>query len=58
MKDNIAGDNKIIFKVKLMAKGFIQEIGVDYNKVFLTVAKFAIMRLVCALIAIFSLAIN
>ncbi|OAE34616.1 hypothetical protein AXG93_167s1270 [Marchantia polymorpha subsp. ruderalis] len=55
LKDNPGGDEARIFKAKLVAKGFIQEKCVDYNKVFSPVAKYATIRLVCALAVIFDL---
>lgn len=41
-----------------MARGFTHENGVDYNKVFLPIAKYATIRLVCALAATFSLVMD
>lgn len=55
VKDNPAGDHARIFKAKLVARGFTKEKGVDYNKVFSPVTKYATIRLVCKLAAIFSL---
>lgn len=45
-------------KATRVARGFTQEKGVDYNKVFSPVAKFATICLVCALAAIFDLVMD
>lgn len=55
LKDNPARDDTRSFKARLVAIGFTREKGVDYNKVFSPIAKYATMRLVCALAAIFGL---
>ena len=41
-----------------MAKGFTQEKGVDYNEVYSPVAKYATIRLLCVLVAIFGLVLD
>ncbi|OAE30129.1 hypothetical protein AXG93_246s1000 [Marchantia polymorpha subsp. ruderalis] len=58
LKDNPAGDEAGIFKARLVARGFTHEKRVDYNEVFSLVAKYATIRLVCALAATISLVIN
>lgn len=58
LKDNPAGYEARIFKARLMARGFTQEKGVNYNEVFLPITKYATICLVCALAAIFSLVMD
>lgn len=58
LKDNPAGDDARIFKARLVARGFTQEKSVDYNEVFSPVAKYATIRLVCALAATFNLVMD
>ncbi|OAE22219.1 hypothetical protein AXG93_412s1080 [Marchantia polymorpha subsp. ruderalis] len=53
LKDNLGGDEAKIFKARLMARDFTEEKCVDYNEVFSPVAKYATIRLVCALAAMF-----
>ncbi|OAE31973.1 hypothetical protein AXG93_4421s1260 [Marchantia polymorpha subsp. ruderalis] len=45
LKDNPARDDTRSFKARLVAIGFTREKGVDYNKVFSPIAKYATMRL-------------
>lgn len=54
LKDNPIGDKVRIFKSKLVARGFTQKKGVNYNKVF-HVANYVTICLVCALAAIVNL---
>lgn len=58
LKDNLTEEETKIFKARLMARCFTQEKSVDYNEVFSPVAKYATIRLVCALAAIFNLFIH
>ncbi|OAE35430.1 hypothetical protein AXG93_2587s1450 [Marchantia polymorpha subsp. ruderalis] len=58
LKDNIGGDEARIFKARLVVRGFTNEKGVDYNEVFSPVTKYAIIRLVCALVVIFDLVMD
>ncbi|OAE22912.1 hypothetical protein AXG93_2777s1040 [Marchantia polymorpha subsp. ruderalis] len=58
LKDNPSRNEAKIFKARLMARGFIQEKGMNYNEVLSPVAKYATMSLVCALVGIFDLVMD
>ena len=49
---------KRMFKARMVAKGYTQEKGVDYNEVFSPIAKYATIWLVYALVAIFGLVMD
>ncbi|OAE35371.1 hypothetical protein AXG93_464s1030 [Marchantia polymorpha subsp. ruderalis] len=58
LKDSLGEDETRIFKARLVARAFTQEKSVDYNEVFSPVAKYATIRLVCALAVIFDLVMD
>jgi hypothetical protein len=58
LKDNPKEKDKKLYKARLVAKRYTQEKGVDYNEIFSLVAKLSTIRLICALIAIFSLVLD
>lgn len=49
------GDKRKIFKARLIARNFIQEKSINYNKKNLFVAKYATICLLCAFAAIFNI---
>jgi len=58
LKDSPTDGVSRIFKARLVAKGFTQEKGVDYNEVYSPVAKYATIRLLCVLVALFGLILD
>jgi hypothetical protein len=58
LQDDPKEKYKKLYKARLVAKGYTQENGVDYNEVFSSAAKLSIIRLICALGAIFGLVLD
>lgn len=48
LKNNSTSDQRKIYIIKLVARKFTQEKGVDYNKIFSHVIKYITIRLICA----------
>jgi len=44
-------DDTVCYKVRLVAKGYAQREGIDYNKVFSLVVKYSSVRILLALVA-------
>ena len=51
MKDEILGVEKARCKTRLVAKGFSQREGIDFNEIFSLVVKYCSIRLILALVA-------
>ena len=51
MKDGFPDKNNVLYKVRLVAKGYTQMQGVDYNEVFSPVVKHSSIRVLLALVA-------
>ena len=58
LKDSPSDTVSKIFKSRMVAKGYTQEKGVDYNEVYSPVAKYATIRLLCVLVALFDLILD
>ena len=58
VKDGLTEDEEKLFKSRLVVKGYTQRYGVDYTEVFSLVAKYATIRLICALVVLFDLVLD
>jgi len=50
-KEGILGAEPTRFKVRLVAKGFIQKEGVDYNEVFSPMVKHTSIKVILSMVA-------
>lgn len=59
LKNNQVEDETMrIFRAKFVIRGFTQEKILEHNKVFSLVARYGIIHLICAMVAIFILVMD